>query len=220
MRQLLLQEISDFLSDNLAYFPTSVAAPSDIFEAYVWTLGIDAARRAGATVGYFDMDHTPVHDLVFRTSPSSIYLPGAFTHAEICFSGCPLLEAHIGIYVAGKSGVVHECDVAILDQAEANTCRLKNVHPRQSKVILAVECKFYSTNLRIDLGRSFLGLTEEIHRENRYFVANTTSKNVEKMLTKHGREWETGVTPEHKKNQNRLRALFERTFKRYKAINR
>jgi hypothetical protein len=70
------------------------------------------------------------------------------------------------------------------------------------------------------LGRSFLGLTEEINRDNRYFVANTTSKNVEKMLTKHGREWEMGVTPEHKKNQNRLRAFFERTFKRYKAINR
>src|SRR5258705_13058148 len=50
------------------------------------------------------------------------------------FPNCPDLEAHVGIFIAGKSGVAHECDVAVLYSDEACTCRQENAHPRSSQV--------------------------------------------------------------------------------------
>jgi hypothetical protein len=38
----------------------------------------------------------------------------------IAFPNCPELEAHVGIYVEGRSGVLNECDVAVLDRDEAH----------------------------------------------------------------------------------------------------
>lgn len=221
MQNNLLREIGNILRTAPPYAAGGAASASDVFEVYVFALAIDAIRREGASVLYLSRNGLPAQSLIFRTSPGAIYSSAnAYTYAQIQFPGCPALEAHLGILVEGKSGVVHECDVAVLYKAEADTCRLEQVHPRHSKVLLAVECKFYSTNLGIDLARSFLGLTEEIQQANRYFVANTSSQSVERMLSQHYRDWETEVIPSNNKNQQRLRALFENTFKRFKALGR
>ena len=107
-------------------------------------------------------------------------------HAELHFPSAPVLEAHVGIYVSGKSKVNHECDVAVLDQDEANTCRGQSVHPRSSKVLLAIECKYYlSSSLGVDLGRYFLGLIDDIYTNGRFFVSTQNTGSVDKLFSRH-----------------------------------
>src|SRR5262249_18750834 len=79
----------------------------------------------------------------------------------------------------------HECDVAVIDRQEAMLCRAEQVHPRASKVLIASECKFYTAAVQLALGRGFLGLTSDIHRNERYFVTNGQSASVTKLIAHH-----------------------------------
>jgi hypothetical protein len=117
--------------------------------------------------------------------------------------------------VPGKSRLLHECDVAVLYRAEARNCRRQSFHPRSSAVILAIECKYYSTTLPLDLGRSFLGLAGEISKEGRYFVSNSNSLNVATLLRHHKVDRELEVLPS-KKQVDDLQKSFERLFRDYK----
>jgi len=220
IRPSLLQEIRAALGQAITPNLNSASATEDLYEAYVWSLALMAARQEGFGVTFSNAMGLPVTQFIFRTSPSAIYsLAQPYTFAILEFPGSPALEAHVGIYVAGRSQVRHECDVAVVHRSEAMTCRENGVHPRSSKVLLAAECKFYSTNLPIDLARSFLGLTEEILQTDRYFVSNTSSNSVVKMLTTHRRHWETWVSPLDLRMRDRLRGYFETTFKHFKALH-
>jgi hypothetical protein len=178
---------------------------------------IEAARHEGATVSFRNVSDGPVtSDFIFRTSPGNIFSRAhAYSHAEIYFQNCPDLEAHVDIFVAGKSGIAHECDVAVLLGDEARTCRRENVRPRSSQVILAVECKFYvQSSMGIALARSFMGLTTEIMQSGRYFVAVSESERVESLFAHHKKNWETGVSPiDTKERPSRLRGDFEKIFR-------
>lgn len=68
----------------------------------------------------------------------------------------------MGIYVAGKSGVAHECDVAILDADEAARSRAGAVHPRARGLVAALEAKHYVSSPGIGVGRGFMGLAAEL----------------------------------------------------------
>ena len=220
IRPSLMQEIRAALGTSISGSLNSASAAEDLYEAYVWALVLNAARQEGFGVTYSNSKGQPVTQFIFRTSPGSIYSAAQpYTFARLDFPGCPPLEAHVGIYVSGRSQVAHECDVAVVHRSEAMTCRQNMVHPRSSKVLLAVECKFYSANLPIDLARSFLGLTEEIFQADRYFVSNTSSRSVTKMLTSHKRHWETRVSPLDSRIHDRLRGRFETTFKHFKALH-
>ena len=107
------------------------------------------------------------------------------------------LEAHIGIKFTGKSDVEHECDVALLSQNAARSCRLHHVHPRSTRLILSAECKYLAANIPLYLGRGFVGLVTEL--SSRYgechFVVNTSSVHVMKMLTRQKRYGHEEVRP-------------------------
>jgi hypothetical protein len=139
---------------------SSASAGNDLYEAYVWSLVLEAAQRENATVRLLDRLGRPPTAFWFRTSPSDIFSSAHdYCHAQVDFPGCPSLEAHIGIYISGKSKVNHEADVAVLYKDEADVCRRDAVHPRSGKVLLTAERKFYiDSNVGIGLGRSFLGL--------------------------------------------------------------
>ena len=139
-----------------------------------------------------------------------------YTHALVEFAGCPELELHVGIKVIGKSSVLHECDVAVVDRDEARLCRANRVHPRASKVLIAAECKFYTSPIKLELGRGFLGLTSDIHRRERYFVTNNKSPSVTKLIAHHQSEWEFGVLPASQEAEA-LYHSFARAFRNYKA---
>lgn len=214
----LLAQVRQALGNAVTASLTRRARAADIFEAYIWSLITSAAKREGAVIRLQNLKKKPAsaRQYVFRTSPASIY-SGSYSYATLTFDDLPVLEAHIGIYVAGKSGVAHEADVAVVYQSEAELCRKKQVHPRASRVVVSVECKFYSSNLGINLARSFMGLTAELQVADRHFVSNTTSETVARMLTHHDRQWELGVQPSAKRIHERLRGTFETAFKHFKT---
>ena len=114
---------------------------SDIYEAYLFSLVLRAARIEDATVTLACIEGGTPNPFVIRTSPG--YLNSHqrnYGFAVIHFPGCTALEAHLGVRVSGHSAVLHECDISVLLQAEADVCRnsTKLVAPRSHKVIVAV----------------------------------------------------------------------------------
>jgi len=214
---VLLQQIEAAIS-NVGPSIGSYQSASDLFEAYVLSLVLMAARAEGAAVAYRDVIGNPTQTLIFRSSPGHIYSRAQpYTHAVISFPGKDPLEAHIGIRVSGKTGVLHECDVAVIDQAEADTCRVQSVPPRSHKILLAIECKFYSTILSLGLGRAFIGLTTDISAKRTFFITNTSSDSIERLLTGRRRDWEHNVVPSASLEVTRLTNAIQECFKSYKA---
>src|SRR5688500_13010026 len=144
VREDLIAQIRAAISGAAGLGYNEPAATNDIYENYVWTLCLEAARSKGATVTYNDVLGASATALTFRTSAGAIYSRAhPYTHAVLECDRCPALEAHIGVRVIGKSRVLHECDVAVLYKEEADLCRAEQVHPRAARVLIAAECKFY-----------------------------------------------------------------------------
>ncbi|RSY81077.1 hypothetical protein DAH66_15405 [Sphingomonas koreensis] len=198
---------------------SAASAGNDLYECYIWSLVLDAARREGAMIRLMTRHGAPANRFYFRTSPSSIFSTAHdYCHAEIRFPRAPVLEAHIGIYVSGKSRVNHECDVAVVYQDEANTCRANNVHPRSSKVLMSAECKYYlSSTLGVDLGRSFLGLIDDIYADGRFFISTQNTGSIDKLFSRHRKEYEIGLSPLSPDRETRLRGSFEKIFRNFCA---
>ncbi len=210
-----------------AVVPSLTATPDQIdglFEAYIFGLLIDEARNVGA-VTYGGLSGGPPLTFIFRTSPAQGYITPTdpYSYAVITFNRKASLEAHVGIYVSGRSEVSHECDVALLSRAEAETCRNSPdiILPRHSEVLLAIECKYYTSNLRLYLARQFIGLVADLSVKDTYFVTNSTSSTVAKLLISRGKRlrWEPDTIPDTTSIAinavNRLRGLFKELFKDY-----
>jgi hypothetical protein len=218
------QELLDAIEQSLGQAVTpSVSASTaayDLFEVFIFTLIVEAARNMGANVVYQNIGSSSFNNqFTFRTSPGYIYSRAQpYTYARMDFGNQAVLEAHIGIYATGVSRVRHECDVAVLKTVDAENCRINNVHPRGSDLWLATECKFYASQLGLDLGRSFLGLMTEIHRHSRFFVTNSSSTSVEKLLAHHKMRWQVNVLPINTDIVNRLRTAFENVFQDFLAV--
>ena len=214
----LLNQIASTFGSAISSTLITASDTSDIFEAYVFSLVLEAAQTEGATITYRNVVGSAPIAFVFRTSPGYIFSTNRnYTHAVISFPNKVPLEAHIGVRVVGKSGVLHECDVAVIEQIEAEICRQRSVPPRSSKVLIAIECKFYSTPLQLSLARAFIGLTTDLSVPKPIFVSNSSSNSLEKLLTGREREWEHNVVPWATVEVMRLRHKFQDAFKKYKS---
>ncbi len=107
--------------------------------------------------------------------------------------------------------------MAVIEQIEAETCRHNQVPPRSSKILIAVECKFYSTHLQLHLARAFIGLVSDMSAKNPIFVTNSASESLEKLLTARHEHWEHNVIPSASLEVSRLRHKFQEAFKKFKA---
>ena len=219
--------VSDELLDEIAAGLGSAVMPqllpelasSDLFEAYVFTLAIEAAKREGGQVTYRDPSDSATTEFVFRTSPGHLWSSAKpYTFALIQFPNAEALEAHLGVRVSGKSGVLHECDVCVLRRSEAETSRQEHVHPRSSQIIVSVECKFYTSHIDLKLAREFLGLGDDLSSKNGFFVTNSSSLSVEKLLSARGRKWAHRVYPASSIDAERVRNEFQTAFKVFKAL--
>lgn len=216
----LVNSIQKALGQSISLDFTNDLAASDLFEAFVFCLVVEAAKLQGALVDYRSVDGTQPKAFVFRRSPGYIYSKEKlYTHAVLSFPKVAPLEVHAGVRVSGKSAVLHECDVAVIEQFEAATCRFNRVPPRSSKVVLAVECKFYSTLLELGLARSFMGLAKDLSSREVVFVTNSRSDSVEKLLSAHKQSWDHNIVPDEKDDIQRLLGQFRRLFKDYVAKN-
>ena len=212
----LLDGVVSALGGSIRPSLTSVGAASDLFEAYAFAILVQAAKKEGAQVTFRDPNNRHAREFVFRTSPGYIWSnTHPYTYACIVFPDCEPLEAHLGVRVSGKSGVLHEFDVCVLRRSEAVTARQDHVHPRQSKVIVGVECKFYATHLNLGLARSFIGLGSDVTAKRMYFVTNTSSLSVEKLLTARSQNWANQIYPGSTNEIDKLRSGFQTAFKYY-----
>lgn len=200
----------------------SAGQANDAFEIYVLTLALRAAREEGATIQFLSasgaINPSPLR---FRTAPGRIYSPTKdYTHACISFSSGLAYEAHIGIYVEGLAGVMHECDLAVVEQAEAAFCRRNGVHPKKAAVLLTAECKFYTGKLGIALGREFLGTTADLGSEGRFMLSNSDGRSVDRVLAHHKRKRHFGLTPLKPDAEIQVIAQFREVFRNVQAKRR
>jgi len=219
--QSLLDEIGKQIN-NIPSNLTTSSTIDNLYEVYLFTLVLKAAQKEGATVRLLNMNASSPATLYFRTSPGFITSNRQnYSLAEIAFPSAPALEAHVSIRVSGHSHVLHECDICILLKSEAELCRRSSdrVAPRSSKVILNIEAKFYTTSLSLGLGRSFLGLTADLSAKNSFFITNTTSVSVEKLLSHKSKSWEHNIKPGNNTEIDRLIPAFQNAFKEFKAKN-
>lgn len=214
----LLSELANAVGQRDTSYNSSSAA-WDIYEGYAFALVIRAAAAAGGAVTYEDRDGNPVSRLLFRTSPGMLYSTAhPYTHAVLSFPGCDPLEVHVGVRVQGKSGVLHECDVLVLPVDEANLSRTKNVAPRGTRSLIAIECKYYASHLSLHLARGFHGLHSDLGLKYPYFVTNLRALRIERYLTYHNRNWENGVIP-HSRQAVYFEGQVREAFKKYQSIH-
>lgn len=217
--------ITDLLTDlrtAVGGRPVSYRASTaiwDIYEGYVFGLVVRAGAAIGGSVSFANVHgSSPVHRLVFRTSPGMLYSKAhPYTHAVLDLPGCDPLEIHVGVRVQGKSGVLHECDVLVLPQDEANLSRSREVAPRGTRSLLAVECKYYASHLPLHLARGFHGLHKDLGLKYPYFVSNVRAGRIERYLSYHGRSWENGVVPASQE-AGYLEGLVRESFKKHMAV--
>lgn len=176
---------------------SSSSQANDAFEVYALSLVLKAAEKEGAKITFQTVNGTmnPTK-MIFRTSPGRVYsIANDYSHALISFNNDLHFEAHVGVFVEGLAGVVHECDVLVIDAGEGDFCRRNMVHPKKSHTVLTAECKFYSGNLGISLGREFLGTTIDLGKEDRFFLSNRDGKTLDRVLAHHKRQRYLGLTP-------------------------
>src|SRR5689334_8244834 len=104
LRQSLLGEIRQALGAAVLPSLTTATAASDLYEAYLFGLVLEAARTQGADVRLCCIRGGVPNPFIFRTSPG--YLNSRrrnYGYAEIEFTSCPVLEAHLGVRVSGHS---------------------------------------------------------------------------------------------------------------------
>lgn len=196
----------------------SQSAVSDIYEGYVFGLVLRAGVASGGGIRFENVDGDPVSRLVFRTSPGMIYSRARpFTHAVLDLPGCESLEVHVGVRVQGRSRVLHECDVLVLPAAEAELARQREVAPRGTRCLLAVECKYYGTHLQLYLARGFHGLHSDLGLAHPFFAANINAPRVERFLSYHRRRWAHGVVPRSAEESYFIGAVRE-SFKQHVAV--
>jgi hypothetical protein len=180
----LLADARSNLRDAVTPSLTSSSRSDDAYEFYLFSLIIRAAEDADATVSYENGTFRGTGTFTVRTSPGRIYSTNhPYTHAVLEWSNVPPLEAHIGVRVQGTSKVLHECDVLVLDRLEAQRCRADLRDPSSSKIVLALEAKFYASNLHLYLARQFIGWAADLStRSTKLFVTNSTSNPVVQLL--------------------------------------
>jgi hypothetical protein len=219
MRAELLAEIHNVLGSAVSPNLTSQSRGYDLYEAFVFSLVVRAARRSGAVVRYENRDGSTAATFVFRTSPGEI-ASNNYSHAVLSFGMKPELETHVGIYISGVSKIPHEADVCVLLREEAEFCRgsIPSVIPRHSSVVLAAECKFYeSSGIGVALARAFMGLSKDFGSRPNFFVMSREALRVKALLAHHRQFWATSIVPGSSVLLNRLIGNFETVFENFKA---
>ena len=187
MNQVLAQAISAAVARVGATSAslTSASRSYALYEGFVFACVVEALGRRGAQFEVHDRSDNPVTRLVFRAKRGRIYPPNVPYTFVLVRRGTREYELHTDLQVEGRSKVLHELDVTLLDRDEAIRCRQAGVSPRHGKVVLLAECKFYGRSLPLEIGREFLGLSSEFTVRVKTIVSNVRSDSVGKMIASH-----------------------------------
>lgn len=218
----LLNEIRAALGSAISPSLTNRSKGCDIYEAYLFGLVLESAQQEDARrITFENVDRSVTSTITFRTSPMKIQTKTMpYSHAIIEFDAKPALELHVGIFLNGGSKVAHESDVVVLDRAEADACRndpQAEIVPRSGKALLTIEAKFYSSHLKLGLGRNFLGLCTDYKVRDSFLVTNTASDSVAALLAGKKCKFVPEVDPTLPNRVDRFRGLLRTVFFNYKT---
>lgn len=189
----LIDAVEDVLG-ALSPMYSSSAAESDLYEASLLTVAASACASAGGN-NTLDGAGTTAGQLRFRKSPGQIWVDD-YTRVTSTFHDGRALEIHLGVRLTGKSGVLHEADVVVLDSMEALRCRAAAVPPRHSKAIAIIEAKHYEASPGLGIGRSFLGLGLELeHAKTHLAFPEPGSAELKKLIAKRTSQLHDQVWP-------------------------
>lgn len=206
----LLSAVSGGLATAKTLGYSTASAAHDVYEAYVLTLLLRAAKRQGWTWDLRDTSGKITTDAIFRMAPGR--LPsGNFTHVLLSKAGNSDLEAHIGIKVVGNSNVRHEYDLLVLSASTAKTCRALNEDPAHSDVVAHAEAKYYNSNLTLPLGRAYLGLAADCNLPGKsVLVTNQNGRTVEELSIFYGLDFRFLIKPSNTIGEYHLIRCFEK----------
>jgi hypothetical protein len=158
------------------------------YEAYVFGLCLRAVRELGVTPVLRGISGPPV-PFVFRGAPGQIHSTARnYGYAEFSVNG-QAFEVHVGVEFRGSSGMTHELDVCIMRADDADQCRQQPDDPPSASLIAGWECKFYAGNLDKALGRSFVGLIDDMGTNLRLsgFCSNSSHVQLKDYFKPQGR---------------------------------
>lgn len=188
-----------------------------LFELYVFKIILQAAQSQGARIIYKDGNGAQYSMPIFRTGPHQIGDRG-YVYAELIFSPRRVLEVHTGVKCVGKSGIEHECDIAVLRRGTAQRCRKESKSPKHRQIVVSVECKFYLANIRLGMSREFVGLTSDLtapNKQNIYVVSTKIVDNGKVLLKHHQKKAQDELVPSAISKRDDLLKVFEDIFEPY-----
>lgn len=189
------------------------------YEAYIWSLCKKAVEEAGGTAALRGI-RSGIHlkNIVLRGAPGNMDSRAK----NFCYIDCKLkgkeFEIHLDVQYEGSSGASHEIDVSIYDHASAEAVRASGGLPKSGKLIMAIECKFYTVSIpSAALGRSFVGLTKDCPGTRlNAFVSNKSSENLDKYFTnKSNIEPFTDLDPEKTAAEDRFVRIIEQALRKW-----
>lgn len=158
-----LETAIDVLLDHplgVGQFQLVRKAEPKAYEAYIFGLCLRAVRELNAVPVLRGISAAP-NPFIFRGAPGQIYSTARnYGYAEFTINGQDF-EIHAGVEFQG-SRMTHELDVCIMRAEDANRCRQQPDDPPSASLIGGWECKFYAGTLDKDLGRTFVGLVDDI----------------------------------------------------------
>lgn len=196
----LLNALDGSLPAGLGSGYVSGSEADDIYEAWAWVQVISLAVAVGWS-GRLENIGGPPPQLTLRRGPGVIYSPTPFTYAVLTAHAPDgaqrVVEVHLGVKVSGLSGVGHEMDVVVLDADGAARARTAGRHPTPADVVLQLECKLLSGNLKLPLARQLVGLATEclLGRRGHLVSRFGASSDVEGLLRHYQLSFLGGVFP-------------------------
>jgi hypothetical protein len=206
MQQQLKQAIRQVLQNIGATAPGLMNQQSTpkFYEIYILSIVVRAFDLLGAQCQARDANGNSTNRLDFRLAPGRIFNPTTAPGFILVDYNGDQFEVQNGVRVAGKSKVLHELDVCILPHAKAERCRRIQRDPTSSDLLCLVECKFYSTDLQLHLGREFVGLATEFSLKIRSMASNLNHRGISSLIKKHSGKENFELSPSFPNNVDRI----------------
>lgn len=216
----LLAAVQAALGSAVTLGYASTVKAHDVYEAYVLTLLLEAARDTGWLLDLRDTTGAMTSKALFRLGPGRL-ASGLFTHVHMTRAGNQDLEVHLGVKVSGKSArkvskptacghLLHEFDLLVLPATVAARCRRANADPAYTDVVLHAETKFYTGNLTLPLGRAAVGMAVECDLADKsLLVTNRIGFAVQDLVEHHDVTFRFCIQPSNPTGEYHLRRRFE-----------
>ncbi|MBO0446573.1 hypothetical protein JZO78_09465 [Enterococcus ureilyticus] len=190
MNKDLISTIENILVDISAKKTTatkvsdlSIMKSDILYELYVSLLVSEAVRRI-KEVSDLHWVNTSSGEINIRKGPGVIYSNKNFSYLSFKYNKKKSYEIHLDVKYEGKT-ILHELDISILSEANASNYRNTKQNPKKDNLILGIECKQYSANLGIALGRQFVGLIDDMQKNSTFFAftSNNYSKSIDEYYS-------------------------------------